>query len=82
MPRGIIKNMSKITGTLKWFDAKKGYGFITPDDGGKDVFIHISAFEQAHITNIRDKMMLEYELVDNRGREIAGNVSQPDSFNR
>ena len=74
--------MSRITGTLKWFDAKKGYGFITPEDGGKDVFIHISAFEEAHITNIRDKMLLEYDLVDNRGRGIAGNVSQPDSFNR
>ena len=74
--------MSRITGTLKWFDAKKGYGFITPEDGGKDVFIHISAFEQAHITNIRDKMLLEFELVDIRGREIAGNVTHPDSFNR
>ncbi len=74
--------MSRITGTLKWFDAKKGYGFITPEDGSKDVFVHISAFEEAHITNIRDKMLLEYDLVDNRGREIAGNVSQPDSFNR
>ena len=74
--------MSRITGTLKWFDAKKGYGFITPEDGGKDVFIHISAFEQAHITNIRDKMLLEFELVDTRGRENAGNVTQPDSFNR
>ena len=63
--------MSRITGTLKWFDAKKGYGFITPEDGGKDVFIHISAFEEAHITNIRDKMLLEYDLVDNRGREIS-----------
>ena len=74
--------MSKMTGKLKWFDAKKGYGFITPDDGGKDVFIHISAFEEAHIYNIRDKMVLEYELVDNRGREIAGNITQPDNFNR
>lgn len=74
--------MSRMIGKLKWFDAKKGYGFITPDDGGKDVFIHISAFEKAHITNIRDKMLLEYELIDNRGREIAGNISQPDNFNR
>ena len=44
--------MSKLTGTLKWFDAKKGYGFITPDNGDKDVFVHISAFEQAHILSL------------------------------
>ena len=70
------------TGKVARFFDQKGFGFIQPDDGGKDVFIHISAFEQAHITNIRDKMLLEFELVDNRGREIAGNVTQPDSFNR
>jgi len=72
----------RIVGKLKWFDAKKGYGFISPNDGGQDVFVHISAFEAAQITNISNKMLLEFELVDNRGRMIAGNLVRPDNFNR
>jgi|TARA_B100000902_G_scaffold245242_2_gene232197 cold shock CspA family protein len=72
----------RIHGILKWFDAKKGYGFITPESGGQDVFVHVSAFNAASITNIQNKMMLEFEMVDNRGRMIAGNLAIPDSFNR
>jgi cold shock CspA family protein len=72
----------RIHGILKWFDAKKGYGFITPSSGGQDVFEHVSAFNAAQITNIQNKMQLEFEMVDNRGRMIAGNLAIPDSFNR
>jgi len=70
------------TGKLKWFDSKKGYGFITPVEGGQDVFVHISASNDDHITAIQNKMMLEYELVDNRGRMIAGNLTRPENFNK
>ena len=69
----------RIVGKLKWFDAKKGYGFISPNDGGQDVFVHISAFEAAQINNIQNKMLLEFELVDNRGRMIAGNLLSHDN---
>lgn len=72
----------RIHGILKWFDAKKGYGFITPSTGGQDVFVHVSAFNAAQITNIQNKMQLEFEMVDNRGRMIAGNLAIPDTFNR
>ena len=77
------KNMSeRIHGILKWFDAKKGYGFITPSTSGQDVFVHVSAFNAAQITNIQNKMMLEFEMVDNRGRMIAGSLARPDNFNK
>jgi CspA family cold shock protein len=46
--------ISMATGTVKWFNAQKGYGFIQPDDGGKDVFVHISAVERAGLTDLRD----------------------------
>ena len=72
----------RIHGILKWFDAKKGYGFITPSTGGQDVFVHVSAFNAAQITNIQNKMMLEFEMVDNRGRMIAGSLAIPDNFNK
>ena len=72
----------RITGKLKWFDSKKGYGFIKTLEGGQDVFVHISAFNAAQITNIHNKMMLDFELIDNRGRMIAGNLSIPENFNK
>ena len=49
-------------GTVKWFNAQKGYGFIQPDDGSKDVFVHISAVERAGIGNLREGQKLSYEL--------------------
>jgi CspA family cold shock protein len=59
------------TGTVKWFNAQKGYGFIQPEDGSKDVFVHISAVERAGMANLQEGQKLEYEL--ERGRE--GKVS-------
>ncbi len=61
-------------GTLKWFNAKKGYGFICPETGEKDVFIHITALEKAGIRSIREGQPLSYEIYDDRGRQAAGNI--------
>lgn len=64
------------SGTVKWFDATKGFGFIEPDAGGKDVFVHISAVEQAGLRSLNDGQKLEYELEtdDKRGRTSAVNL--------
>ncbi|MDX1782134.1 MAG: cold-shock protein [Thalassovita sp.] len=60
------------TGTVKWFNTTKGYGFIAPDDGGKDVFVHISAVERSGLTGLADDQKVSYELQSGRdGRESA-----------
>ncbi|ANT62931.1 cold-shock protein (plasmid) [Salipiger sp. CCB-MM3] len=60
------------TGTVKWFNAEKGYGFIAPDAGGKDVFVHISAVERSGLTGLADNQKVTYELQSGRdGRESA-----------
>lgn len=62
------------TGVVKWFNSTKGYGFIQPDDGGSDVFVHASAVEQAGMNTLQEGQRLSYELVSNRGRTSAGNL--------
>ena len=62
------------TGTVKWFNPGKGFGFIVPDDGGSDVFVHVTAVEQAGLDGLQEDQKVEYELVDNRGRTAAGNL--------
>jgi len=62
------------TGTVKWFNSKKGFGFIEPENGGKDVFVHISAVEKAGISQLNEGQKVNYELVSNRGREAADNL--------
>ena len=59
------------TGTVKWFNPTKGYGFIQPSGGGKDVFVHISAVEQAGLRTLNDGQSVEYEIESNRGKESA-----------
>ena len=62
------------TGTVKWFNPTKGYGFIQPQDGGRDVFVHISAVERAGLSSLNEGQTVEYELVTNRGRTSAENL--------
>lgn len=61
-------------GTVKWFNATKGYGFIQPDSGGKDVFVHISAVERAGLSSLNEGAKVSYEVVANRGKESAENL--------
>ena len=58
-------------GVVKWFNATKGYGFIQPDDGDKDVFVHITALERAGLQSLNDGQKLSYELATNKGRVSA-----------
>ena len=63
------------SGTVKWFNTTKGFGFIAPDDGGNDVFVHISAVEAAGMTGLADDQKIEYEMVEGRdGRASAGEL--------
>ena len=61
-------------GTVKFYNDQKGYGFIQPDNGGKDVFVHISAVERAGLTTLNENQTVEYELVENRGKTSAENL--------
>lgn len=64
------------SGTVKWFNATKGFGFIQPDEGGKDVFVHISAVERAGLTGLKDDQKVTYDLEAGRdGRESATNLA-------
>ncbi len=64
------------SGAVKWFDATKGYGFIQPDDGGKDVFVHISAVERAGLRGLNEGQKVSYDLETDpkRGKTSAGNL--------
>lgn len=63
------------TGTVKWFNATKGFGFIAPDDGGKDVFVHISAVERAGLTGLADNQKIAFEMQAGRdGRSSASDL--------
>jgi cold shock protein len=62
------------TGTVKWFNPVKGFGFIQPDSGGKDVFVHISAVEKAGLSSLNEGAKVSYEEVSNRGKSSAENL--------
>jgi len=63
------------TGTVKWFNATKGFGFIQPDDGGKDVFVHISAVEKAGLGSLNEGQKVRFEVVSERGKQAAANLA-------
>ncbi|HXB81722.1 MAG TPA: cold-shock protein [Bradyrhizobium sp.] len=62
------------SGTVKWFNGQKGYGFIAPDGGGKDVFVHISAVEKAGLNSLAEGAKVSFDIVANRGKESAENL--------
>jgi CspA family cold shock protein len=82
MTDDIINNLRKYkkmaTGTVKWFNPNKGYGFIEPDEGGKDVFVHISAVEAAGIDRLNDGQKVSFEVQESRGKEAAAELKLAD----
>ena len=62
------------SGTVKWFNANKGFGFIQPDNGGKDVFVHISAVERAGLNGLNEGQKITYDVVNERGKDAAANL--------
>jgi CspA family cold shock protein len=62
------------SGTVKWFNAQKGFGFIQPDNGGKDVFVHISAVERAGLQGLNEGQKISYDVVNERGKDAAANL--------
>ena len=61
-------------GTVKWFNTQKGFGFIQPQDGSKDVFVHISAVQKAGLTTLNEGQKVSFDLVSERGKPAAGNL--------
>ena len=70
------------TGTVKWFNATKGFGFIQPSDGGKDVFVHISAVERSGLNGLNEGQKISYEIATERGRSAAVNLKAADHEDR
>ena len=69
-----IMETEMATGTVKWFNPTKGYGFVQPSGGGRDVFVHISAVERAGLSSLNEGQTIEYEIESNRGKESAVNL--------
>lgn len=70
------KGQNMPTGTVKWFNTTKGYGFIAPEGGGKDVFVHISAVEKSGLTGLADDQKVSFEMIEGRdGRDMASDIS-------
>ena len=63
-----------VNGTVRWFNTNKGYGFIEPDDGGKDVFIHISAVEKSGLKTLLENQKVTFEINQDKGRSSAANI--------
>ncbi len=66
------------TGTVKWFNTTKGFGFIAPDEGSSDVFVHITALQEAGLNGLDDGQKVSYEVAENRGRESAVDLKLVD----
>jgi CspA family cold shock protein len=69
-----LENSTMSRGTVKWFNSQKGYGFIQPTDGGRDVFVHISAVERAGLSSLNEGQQIEFEIEENRGKSSAVNL--------
>jgi cold shock protein len=69
------KETEMAVGTVKFFNTQKGFGFITPSDGGKDVFVHISAVERAGMSTLNEGQRVSYEVITERGKQAAGNLA-------
>ena len=67
------------TGTVKWFNANKGFGFIEPDDGENDVFVHVTAVQESGLGNLDEGDRVTFELVENRGKMAAANLATADA---
>ncbi len=72
------KEQGMPTGTVKWFNSMKGYGFIAPEDGGQDVFVHTSAIEQAGMSTLNEGQKISYEIATERGKTRAANLKAVD----
>ena len=68
------RNIMKTTGTVKWFNSTKGYGFIAPDNGSKDVFLHVWAVQAAGLEGLDDNQKIEFEVTSSQGKESATNI--------
>jgi cold shock protein len=62
------------TGVVKWFQATKGYGFITPDGGGKDVFVHVTAVQAAGLVELKENQRVSFDITEQRGKQAAVNL--------
>ena len=69
------KNIMKTTGTVKWFNSTKGYGFVAPDNGSKDVFINISALNAAGLESLDDNQKIEFDIEEKQGKTSAININ-------
>jgi CspA family cold shock protein len=69
-----VKGTTMPVGTVKFFNTQKGFGFIQPDDGSKDVFVHISAVEKAGMRSLAEGQKISFEIVTERGKQAAGNL--------
>ena len=69
-----LKGTTMATGTVKFFNTQKGFGFIQPDDGSKDVFVHITAVERAGMRSLNEGQKVSFEIVTERGKQAAGNL--------
>jgi len=67
------------TGIVKWFNAQKGYGFIAPDNGGNDVFVHISEVEKAGLSGLNDDQKVTFDIEPNKGKQSAINIQLSDA---
>jgi CspA family cold shock protein len=70
----LLKEIMMASGTVKWFNAQKGFGFIEPTDGGKDVFLHVSAVERAGMSTVNEGQKVTYDVVNERGKDAAANL--------